>query len=116
MSLEAVIPKVFIVSLKRIVWRECLKFRGFLIDTAANIAFYTPIWLGIYALLGLSLEQIISLGATGVAINLSLGGVYGRWLDWVRKRSTRRSRPVDEVSQQGNMLDRYSDLQSASSR
>jgi len=57
-----------------------------IIDTITTTIF----WLVVHALkdifiVGLTLYQTLTAAATGVVLNLLLGGIYGRVLDFVRK-------------------------------
>ena len=60
--------------------------RLFVIDTIANVSFYTPIGFTIYVLSGVTFEQAMFIGVSSIIMNTIAGRPYGKYLDWVRKK------------------------------
>ena len=62
-----------------------MNLRRWFADTVANITFWGSIWTTIYIVWGLSFQQILAVGSTGLLLCALLGGVYGKYQDRFRK-------------------------------
>ena len=63
--------------------------RGFIIDTVVNITLWSLIWLIVYVINGLSMQQIVNLTISGIVINSIFGRLYGRVISLVRKMTVK---------------------------
>ncbi len=59
--------------------------KRFAVDSLAHTAFYGLIGAGIAIALGIEPEVYITMSIVGTAIQLLSGGLFGRFLDFVRK-------------------------------
>lgn len=63
------------------------KTRKYVIDSAASIAFWVPLYLVFNAyVLHLELWQILAMAGFSAVINFAFGGLFGRFLDWWRRK------------------------------
>jgi len=63
--------------------------RKYVIDSLASIVFWVPIYL-IFNMFALHLEiwQVLALAGFSAIVNFAFGGLFGRFLDWWRKKLT----------------------------
>jgi len=63
--------------------------RKYVIDSLASIVFWVPLYI-IFQTFGLHLEiwQVLVFAGFSAAINFAFGGLFGRFLDWWRKKLT----------------------------
>lgn len=61
--------------------------RRYAIDSLASIAFWVPIYL-IFNIFVLQLEiwQVLTIAGFSAIVNVTFGGLFGRFLDWWRKK------------------------------
>ena len=59
--------------------------RLWVIDTLSSILFWGILWFIIYSLVGLPFNDIVNLTFIGMVFNALLGGVFGRYLNFMRK-------------------------------
>jgi uncharacterized membrane protein len=75
----------------RTIWRSVKaqvkkRRKEFLIDSFFSAFFWFIVHLlNNLFIVRITLEQVIVAGVTGTVLNLSLGGVYGQCLNWIRK-------------------------------
>jgi hypothetical protein len=67
--------------------RQRSKTRKYIIDSLASIAFWVPIYL-IFNIFVLQLEiwQVLALAGFSAIVNFAFGGLFGRFLDFWRKK------------------------------
>ncbi|MFQ5968888.1 MAG: L-alanine exporter AlaE [Nitrososphaerales archaeon] len=69
--------------------RQHIKTRKYVIDSLASIAFWVPIYLVFNTfILHLEIWQVLALAAFSAMVNFAFGGLFGRFLDWWRKKLT----------------------------
>jgi hypothetical protein len=63
-----------------------VKFRKYVIDSAASIAFWVPLYV-VFNMFALQLEfwQILALAGFSAIVNFAFGGLFGRFLDRWRR-------------------------------
>lgn len=63
------------------------KKRKYVVDSLASIAFWVPIYL-IFNTFVLQLEiwQVLALAGFSSVVNFAFGGLFGRFLDWFRRK------------------------------
>lgn len=61
--------------------------RRYAIDSLASIVFWVPIYL-LFNIFVLQLEiwQLLTLAGFSAIVNVAFGGLFGRFLDWWRKK------------------------------
>lgn len=61
--------------------------RRYVLDSAASVAFWVPIYL-IFNVLVLHLEiwQVLAMAGFSAIVNFAFGGLFGRFLDLCRKK------------------------------
>jgi hypothetical protein len=67
--------------------RHRSKTRKYIIDSLASIAFWVPIYLVFNILvLHLAIWQVLALAGFSAVVNFAFGGMFGRFLDWWRRK------------------------------
>jgi len=59
----------------------------YVVDSLASIVFWVPVYL-VFNIFILQLEiwQVLALAAFSAIVNFAFGGLFGRFLDWWRKK------------------------------
>ena len=72
--------------------RQRSKTRKYVIDSLASIAFWVPIYL-LFNIFVLHLEiwQVLALAGFSAIVNFVFGGMFGRFLDWWRRKLNNNS-------------------------
>lgn len=60
--------------------------KKFAVDTLAMVTFSFTVGMAIELLSGYTFTESLSIRLVGTVVNILLGGLYGLYLDWVRKK------------------------------